>query len=79
MSEPKPRHKFLQASEAMLEALDVACGLSAHQLRCFLFNFQQFIQDMIDRAEVEETTRKYPMRRKDWGKTEQPLHDPPKP
>lgn len=44
--------------------------MSAHELRCFLFNFQQFVDTMIEKAAVEELWKKYPMRRHDWGKNE---------
>lgn len=70
MSDAKPKHIFLRATEAMMTALDVADGMSAHQLRCFQFNFQEFINNMIEQAEAEETARKYPMTRHDWGKHE---------
>ncbi len=67
----KPRRKFLQATEAMMNAMEVADGMSAHQLRCFQFNFQQFMAEMITKAESDEQARKYPMTRHDWGKYEQ--------
>ncbi len=66
----KPKSLFLQATEALIIALDLAEGLSARHLRCFQFNFHQFAASLIEKAEAEETARKFPMGRHDWGKNE---------
>ena len=71
----KARPRFLRATEAMMNALDAADGMSPHELRCFLHNTQQFVAHMIERAEADETSRKYPMTRYNWGKHERPPNE----
>ena len=66
----KTPRRFMVATEVMINALDAADGMSPHELRCFLHNTQQFVEHMIERAEAEETARKYPMGRYNWGKHE---------
>lgn len=63
-------HQFLDATKAMMDALDVAEGLSSHHLECFRFNFHQFVAQMIDEARVKEQQEKYPMGRHDLGAKE---------
>lgn len=70
MSADKPIRPFLRATEAMINALETAEGMTTHELRCFRFNFGQFVEDMIEKAEAEDVARKYPMRRHDWGREE---------
>lgn len=70
MSADKQIRPFLRATEAMMNALETAEGMTAHELRCFRFNFDQFLSDMVERAEAADVARKYPMSRHDWGRDE---------
>lgn len=63
--------QFLEATKAMMDALDLGEGMSSHELECFHFNFQQFTAKMIDEAKSKETEMKHPMTRHDWGRSEQ--------
>lgn len=55
-----------------MDALEVAEGMSSHELKCFRFNTDQFIADMVTQAEVREAQARYPMERHDWGRGERP-------
>lgn len=56
----------------MTEALDVAEGMKPFELECFRFNFNQFVQAMIDEATIKQKAELYPMSRHDCGKDEAP-------
>lgn len=62
--------RFLQATKLMMDALDAAEGMTAHEMLCFQHNTHQFIAQMIIAAGAHETAIKLPMRRHDWGKQE---------
>lgn len=69
MKEYHERH-FLRSTKAMMDALDVAEGMSSRELECFRHNFDQFIGGMIDAATVTEKAERYQMGRHDLGKFE---------